>query len=98
MAGIAQELKLLRISNNGGSSSNIAQGVTLAAMSGSDILSMSLGVMERSLALENALQYAYGFSFLVASAEMMGFVFEPMDKCVQMAISVTLSGRLQLRS
>jgi subtilisin family serine protease len=72
IAGIAQDAKIRSYqvleSNNGGTSSNIAQAVSLAAMSGSDIISMSLGGYGRSLALENALQYAYGFSFLVASA------------------------------
>jgi subtilisin family serine protease len=55
-------------SSGGSAASVLAQGVVYAANNGADILSMSFGGYGRSLALENALAYAYAFSLPVGAA------------------------------
>lgn len=72
IAGISKGAKYMPIkgleSSGGSASSVLAQGVVYAANNGADILSMSFGGYGRSLALENALAYAYAFSLPVGAA------------------------------
>jgi len=72
IAGISKGAKYMPIkgleSSGGSSASVLAQGVVYAANNGADILSMSFGGYGRSLALENALAYAYAFSLPVGAA------------------------------
>ena len=72
IAGISKGAKYMPIkgleSSGGSAASVLAQGVVYAANNGADILSMSFGGYGRSLALENALAYAYAFSLPVGAA------------------------------
>jgi subtilisin family serine protease len=72
IAGISKGAKYMPIkilqSSGSSSASVIAQGVVYAGNNGADILSMSFGGYGRSLALENALAYAYAFSLPVGAA------------------------------
>lgn len=72
IAGVSKGAKYMPIkgleSSGGSSASVLAQGVIYAANNGADILSMSFGGYGRSLALENALAYAYAFSLPVGAA------------------------------
>ena len=72
IAGISKGAKYMPIkgleSSGGSAASVLGQGVVYAANNGADILSMSFGGYGRSLALENALAYAYAFSLPVGAA------------------------------
>jgi subtilisin family serine protease len=72
IAGISKGAKYLPVkgleSSGGSSASVLAQAVVYSANNGADILSMSFGGYGRSLALENALAYAYAFSLPVGAA------------------------------
>jgi subtilisin family serine protease len=72
IAGVSKGAKYMPIkgleSSGGSAASVLAQGVVYAANNGADILSMSFGGYGRSLALENALAYAYAFSLPVGAA------------------------------
>jgi hypothetical protein len=71
IAGVSKGAKYMPIkgleSSGGSAASVLAQGVVYAANNGADILSMSFGGYGRSLALENALAYAYAFSLPVGA-------------------------------
>jgi subtilisin family serine protease len=72
IAGIAPGAKYLPIkilqSSGYGNAATISQGIVYAATNNAHVLSMSFGGYGRSIAMENALSYAYAFSFLVAAA------------------------------
>ncbi|MDR9442692.1 MAG: S8 family serine peptidase [Schleiferiaceae bacterium] len=72
MAGVspgAKYMPLKGLQSSGGSASSVlAQAVVYAANNGADVINMSFGGYGRSFAMENALSYAYAYSFLVGAA------------------------------
>lgn len=85
IAGISEGAKLMPVkilqSNGYGGNDDVAEGIVYAANNGADVISMSFGSYARSNLQENALAYAYAFSFLVAAAGNDGKCIGPGIMC-----------------
>lgn len=85
VVGISEGARLMPVkilqSNGYGGNDDIAEGLVYAANNGAQVISMSFGSYGRSNVQENALAYAYAFSFLVAAAGNDGKCIGPGIMC-----------------